>query len=101
MGIKIAAVLLLVISGFYTQAQTITGVWKGKINRQKVELKIIQNGDSLTGTAYYFESANNYRRYSIKGYFDQHTNSAIWWDDRLIEERMGRLSISSPGKIPM
>ncbi len=103
MGIKIVAflVLLLAISGLYSQAQTITGVWKGKINRQKVELKIIQNGDSLTGTAYYFESANNYRRYSIKGYFDQHTNSAVWWDDRLIEERTGRLSITSPGKIPM
>ena len=103
MGIKIVAffVLLLVIPGLYTQAQTITGVWKGKINRQKVELKIIQKGDSLTGTAYYFESANNYRRYSIKGYFDQYTNSAVWWDDKLIEERTGRLSISSPGKIPM
>lgn len=103
MGIKKALFLafLLAISCFYTHAQSITGVWKGKINRQKVELKIIQKGDSLTGTSYYYESANNYRRYSIKGYFDQHTNSAVWWDDRLIEERSGRLSISSPGKIPM
>ena len=79
----------------------ITGVWKGKINRQKVEVKIIQTGDSLTGTSYYFESANNYRRYSIKGYFDANSNSAVWWDDRLIEERSGRLNISIPGKIPM
>lgn len=103
MGIKKALffVLLLAISCFYTHGQSITGVWKGKINRQKVELKIIQKGDSLTGTSYYYESANNYRRYSIKGYFDQHTNSAVWWDDRLIEERSGRMSISSPGKIPM
>lgn len=103
MGIKKALflILLFAISCFYIQAQSITGVWRGKINRQKVELKIIQNGDSLTGTSYYYESANNYRRYSIKGYFDQHTNSAVWWDDRLIEERSGRMSISSPGKIPM
>src|SRR5258705_4633678 len=50
-------------------AQMITGVWKGKINRQKVEIKIIQNGDSLTGTSYYYESAVNYRRYSIKRYY--------------------------------
>ncbi|NOT51119.1 MAG: hypothetical protein HOP10_07555 [Chitinophagaceae bacterium] len=94
-------VLLFVISCFYTHGQSITGVWRGKISRQKVELKIIQNGDSLTGTSYYYESANNYRRYSIKGYFDKHTNSAVWWDDRLIEERSGRMSIASPGKIPM
>ena len=82
-------------------AQMITGTWKGKINRQKVEVKIIQSGDSLTGTSYYYESANNYRRYNIKGYFDSETNSAVWWDDRLIEEKSGRFSVSTPGKIPM
>ena len=79
----------------------ITGVWNGKINRQKVELKIIQKGDSLVGTSYYFESANNYRRYSIKGYFDSRTNSTVWWDDQLLDERSGRFSIGTPGKIPM
>lgn len=83
------------------KGQMITGVWHGKINRQKVEVKIIQNGDSLTGTSYYYESANNYRRYSIKGYFDQRTNTTVWWDDQLIEEKSGRFSISSPGKIPL
>lgn len=82
-------------------AQMITGTWKGKINRQKVEVKIIQDGDSLTGTSYYYESPNNYRRYSIKGYFDPNTNAAVWWDDRLLEERSGRFSISIPGKMPL
>jgi hypothetical protein len=82
-------------------AQMITGVWKGKIGRQKVELKIIQKGDSLVGTSYYYESPGNYRRYSITGYFDPATNAAVWWDDQLIEERSGKLSIGSPGKIPM
>ena len=79
----------------------ITGVWKGKINRQRVEVKIIQQGDSLVGTSYYYESANNYRRYSIRGYFDPATNSAVWWDDRLLDEKSGRFSIGSPGKIPL
>ena len=79
-------------------AQMITGVWKGKINKQKTELKIIQNGDSLTGTSYYYESSNNYRRYSIKGYFDPQTNAAVWWDDQLVDERSGRFRLSSPGK---
>ena len=78
----------------------ITGVWHGKINKQKVEVKIIQSGDSLTGTSYYYESPGNYRRYSIKGYFDQTTNSTVWWDDILIEEKNGKYS-SAPGKVPL
>jgi hypothetical protein len=94
------ALLLLFSTGFSViQAQMITGVWKGKINKQKVEVKIIQNGDNLTGTAYYYESVNNYRRYSIKGYFDPNTNEAVWWDDQLLEEKTGR--IVSPGKVPL
>ncbi len=100
----VAFFLLFLLSFFIfgtVFGQMITGVWKGKINRQKVEVKIIQTGDSLTGTSYYYESAGNYRRYSIKGYFDPNTNSAVWWDDRLIEEKSGRFSISAPGKIPM
>lgn len=76
----------------------ITGVWHGKINRQKVEIKIVQKGDSLTGTSYYYQSAGSYRRYSIKGYFDGINNEAVWWDDQLLEEKTGRLGIGSPGK---
>jgi len=78
----------------------ITGVWKGKINKKKTELKIIQKGDSLVGTSYYYESENNYRRYSIKGYFDPNTNEAVWWDDQLLEEKTGKLGLNTPGKIP-
>jgi len=85
----------------FSNAQMITGVWSGKINKQKVEIKIIQNGDSLTGSSYYYESANNYRRYSIKGYFDPNTNAAVWWDDQLIEEKSGKMSVSIPGKVPL
>ncbi|MET0464779.1 MAG: hypothetical protein ABW007_16575 [Chitinophagaceae bacterium] len=68
------------------QAQMITGVWTGKINRQKVELKIIQRGDSLTGTSYY-GSPSQYSRYRIKGYFDATSNEVVWWDDQLLEQR--------------
>lgn len=81
--------------------QQITGLWKGKISRQKVELKIVLDGDSLTGTSYYYASAGNYRRYSIKGHFDGNTNQVVWWDDQLIEERSGGISLSSPGSAPM
>jgi hypothetical protein len=66
--------------------QTITGAWKGKIGSMRTELKLIKKGDSLMGTSYYYSGKNNYRRYSIKGYFDPETNSVIWWDDVLLEE---------------
>ncbi|MBL0132263.1 MAG: hypothetical protein IPP43_15125 [Chitinophagaceae bacterium] len=98
----IVLILLLgCLSANKASAQMITGVWKGKINRQNVELKIILEGDSLKGTSYYYESANNYHRYSIQGYFDSKTNEAVWWDDQLLDEKSGRFSISVPGRIPM
>ena len=71
-------------------AQPLTGVWKGRIDRKNVELKIIKTGDSITGTSYYYTSASNYKRYSIKGYFDAADNSVVWWDDQLIEEETGK-----------
>lgn len=75
----------------------ITGVWKGRINRQRVEVKIVQDGDSLRGSSYYYESAGNFKRYSIRGYFDQETNEAVWWDDQLIDQRPS----GGRGKVPL
>lgn len=70
-----------------SHAQLITGVWRGKVNRERAEIKFIQSGDSITGTSYYYQSADNYERYSIKGYFDPNNNSVVWWDDQLITEQ--------------
>lgn len=85
--IRLTLIIALCNVFYFVHAQQITGVWKGKIDRRKVEVKIIQKGDSLTGTSYYYESGGNYRRYSIKGYFDQMDNSVVWWDDQLIEDK--------------
>ena len=86
-------------------AQMITGVWKGKvgsgIRAQKVELKLVQKGDSILGTSYYYESANNYRRYSVKGYFNQQTNEVVWWDDVLVEQVLPGFRVLSPNEIPL
>mgnify|MGYP005811514389 CR=1 FL=1 len=92
-------VTLILFASLAARGQMITGVWKGKLNRQKAEIKIIQRGDSLTGTAYYYESARQYRRYSIKGYFDADTREAVWWDDQLLDEQPGRSA--TPGRVPM
>src|SRR5690606_29024416 len=48
--------------------------------------------------SYYYHSPSNYRRYNIKGFFDEPNNLAIWWDDELLEEKIGRTGIGSPGK---
>ena len=93
--------LLFFICSFTTSsAQMITGVWKGKINKKKAEVKLIQKGDSLVGTCYYYESETNYRRYSIRGYINPNTHEGIWWDDQLLEEKTGKFSLNTPGKIP-
>lgn len=82
------------------QAQMVTGVWHGKIAKQNVEVKIIKNGDSITGTSYYYSSAKSYRRYAIKGYFDEGNNQVVWWDDQLVAEQTGGL-FGAPGKVPL
>jgi hypothetical protein len=82
--------LLSILIATALPAQQVTGVWKGKIDRRRVEVKIVQNGDSLTGTAYYGEGPGTYRRYSIKGYFDPTDNSVVWWDDQLLESKGAR-----------
>lgn len=56
------------------------------MGNSRVELKLIRKGDSLIGTSYYYDSKLNYRRYSVKGYFDDRNNDVIWYDDVLIED---------------
>jgi len=75
-------------------AQPITGVWKGKSRSSRIELKLVKKGDSLVGTSYYYESRTNYKRYTIKGYFDDGTNNVVWWDDVLIEDKSTRAGLN-------
>jgi hypothetical protein len=82
--LHIICIVLFSFFSCFAQAQQITGIWKGKVKSSNLELKIVKSGDSLTGTSYYYTSKNNYRRYSIKGYFDPENNDVIWWDDVLL-----------------
>ena len=86
----IGLLLLVLLAATTLSAQQVTGVWKGRIDRRRVEVKIVQNGDSLTGTSYYGDGPGSYRRYSIRGYFDAMDNSVVWWDDQLLESKGGR-----------
>ena len=91
-------IILFSISISSAHAQMITGVWHGKIDNQKVEVKMILTGDSITGTSYYYESPSRYRRYIIKGYVDETDNSVVWWDDELIEDKTKGLNLFSHKK---
>ncbi|HVY76385.1 MAG TPA: hypothetical protein VG890_16260 [Puia sp.] len=78
--------------------QPITGVWKGKVGSFHVELKLVRKGDSLTGTSYYYDSKNEYRRFSVKGYFDDRAMEVVWWDDQLLEDHSAHRFIGTgPG----
>jgi hypothetical protein len=88
----------LLLPFYFLNAQMITGIWHGEINNEKVEVKMIQTGDSITGTSYYYKSASNYRRYIIKGYFDETDNRIVWWDDQLIEDKTKQSNLSPHSK---
>lgn len=96
----LAMVLAVSIITIVAQAQTITGVWRGKIKGQQAEVKIVKSGDELIGVAYYYQKKNKYKRYSIKGHFDPQTNAVIWWDELLLDDygRGGLLTLmADPG----
>jgi hypothetical protein len=82
----LSGIVVLILICIPAKSQPITGVWKGKMGNSRVELKLVRKGDSLIGTSYYYDSKTNYRRYSVKGYFDDKTNDVIWWDDVLLED---------------
>ena len=83
--------LLLLLGS--VNAQPLTGVWRGKINKEtgllgrssQLELKLVRNGDSLTGTSYYYSSTDNYARYQVKGYVNPFDGTVTWWDEQLID----------------
>lgn len=76
------------------QSQPLTGVWHGKISKQagllnrstQLELKLIRDGDSLTGTSYYYTNDNHYSRFQIKGYVNPFDGTVIWWDENPIDQ---------------
>lgn len=94
--------LLLLCSS--SHAQMITGVWKGKagsgLRTQRMELKLVQKGDSLVGTVYYHEGPGSYKRYAVSGYFDTRTNAVHWRDEALLAERNSRLLPGGSGNGP-
>jgi len=94
---------------FAIAAQPVTGVWRGKVVKgnppfattYKLEVKLVKQGDSLTGTAYYYANSNNYFRYSVKGYLDPVDASVHWWDENLLEKKGGSSVINPLNNQPL
>lgn len=96
---------LQLISFQIPKAQMITGIWQGRIGTglqsQKLELKLISKGDSLTGTSYYYSSNGAYSRYTVKGFFHPENNTVVWWDNELIEQKTNGVRLLSAQSIPL
>jgi hypothetical protein len=98
-----------VLMGAAVHAQPVTGVWRGKVTKgnppftttYKLEVKLIKQGDSLTGTSYYYANPNNYFRYSIKGFLDPVDASVHWWDENLLEKKGGSSVINPLNNQPL
>jgi hypothetical protein len=102
---KISIFCFLCFLSLQMKAQQITGYWKGKIGNglinKKLELKLIIKGDSIVGTSYYYQSKNNYARYSVKGFFNPNTNAVVWWDDVLLQSKQPQVKLSTTGQTAM
>jgi hypothetical protein len=89
---------IIMISFLQANAQSITGVWRGKVTRgiknYNLELKLIRSGDSLAGTSYYYHSPTNYARFKVKGYFDV-SGDIVWWDRELVENKGGKITTAN------
>src|SRR6185312_8961658 len=98
-GYRLLSLFCFFILADMAQGQPITCIWKGKMGSSRVELKLVRKGDSLTGTSYYYDSKNDYRRFSVKGYFDDQAMDVVWWDDVLLEDHTSRRFIGTgPGE---
>jgi hypothetical protein len=89
---------IITISFLHANAQSITGVWRGKVTRgiknYNLELKLIRSGDSLSGTSYYYHSPTNYSRFKVKGYYDV-SGDIVWWDRELVENKGGKITTAN------
>ena len=96
--IVIPFLLCFVFTKVYSQS--VSGVWHGKIKKSglipgrsvQLELKLIRNGDSLTGSSYYYTSENNYTAFNVRGYFDPFSGTVTWWDDSPLESSKQKIS---------
>jgi hypothetical protein len=87
---RLIASLLLLVSGacgLQAVAQPVTGIWKGRVGNAlpgtgrsyPVEIKLVRDGDSLRGIAYYRTLGRNHIRMPVSGYINPYDGTVSWW----------------------
>ena len=88
------------------QAQSVTGVWQGRIlfpqgalaKPYNVELRIERMGDSLRGVCIYYTGLRDYVKVPVRGYFDPYDGTVRWWHtDGSAIDAQGRLTDARVG----
>ncbi len=78
-------IIVLLLSGLFTGAQDINGIWKGKIVMApsgcfpvyNIELQLQVAGTRITGTAYHFSDSLNYIKENFEGNYNRDSNLII------------------------
>ncbi|MBK8143002.1 MAG: hypothetical protein IPK57_19860 [Chitinophagaceae bacterium] len=78
-------IIVLLLSGLFTGAQDINGIWKGKIVMApsgcfpvyNIELQLQVAGTRITGTAYHFSDSLNYIKENFEGNYNRDSNLVI------------------------
>lgn len=78
-------IVVMLLSGLFTEAQDINGIWKGKIVMApsgcfpvyNIELQLQVAGTRITGTAYHFSDSLNYIKENFEGNYNRDSNQVI------------------------
>jgi len=78
-------IIALLLSGLFTGAQDINGIWRGKIVMApsgcfpvyNIELQLQVAGTRITGTAYHFSDSLNYIKENFEGIYNRDSNLVI------------------------
>ena len=78
-------IVVMLLSGLFTEAQDINGIWKGKIVMApsgcfpvyNIELQLQVAGTRITGTAYHFSDSLNYIKENFEGNYNRDSNLVI------------------------
>jgi hypothetical protein len=104
---SIIGFILIVLSGFSSAAQNITGIWRGYFftetnDQYKFEIQIKQNTQkSVTGVSYSYLTTVFYGKATMTGYFNTAAKTALIQEIKTVELKMSQGSVACIMKLLM
>jgi hypothetical protein len=98
---------ILVLSSFHSEAQNITGIWRGYFfkdmnDQYKFEIKIKQNSQKgVSGVSYSYLSTVFYGKATLTGYYNTSSKTALVQEIKTVELRMSGGSVACIMKLMM